>query len=487
MSPTYEREAEDFFTDLEEEYYQNGAGLKDTLDLSAIYGTYAHLFDRPKVEDLLAKKASKADRFLARFAAFQYLDSSVRSLTEEITNAETQATLEWDGQSTPYRLALTLLATEPDRIRRRELHGRLLAIIAERNPLRADRVARLHEEVRALAFDGYEACCVELLEVDLGTLAGQMADLLAKTDALWRAELDGVLAEGEIPRAEAGIADLRYLLGGPQFDALFPKDRLLPALEATLSGLGIPLAGQPNIHLDTEERPRKSPRAFCCPIRVPTDVRLVIMPRGGREDYNSLLHEAGHALHFANIDADAPFAFRCLGDNSVTESYAFLLNMLVRSPAWLRDVARVEPDPAYLRFGRFYQLYYLRRYAAKLAYERELHAAARPGPALADRYVRVLSDAMAVEIPADSYLSDVDDAFYCACYLRAWVLEVHLRSTLASGFGERWFASKDAGDYLKGLWRPGQQFTADELAQRLGHPGLDVDLLVADLLASPQT
>jgi len=307
---------------------------------------------------------------------------------------------------------------------------------------------------------------VDLLEVDLGTLAGQMADLLAKTDALWRAELDAVLAEGEIPRAEAGIADLRYLLGGPQFDTLFPKDRLLPALEDTLSGLGIPLTGQPNIHLDTEERPRKSPRAFCCPVRVPSDVRLVIMPRGGREDYNSLLHEAGHALHFANTDPDAPFAFRCLGDNSVTESYAFLLNMLVRSPAWLRDVARVEPDPAYLRFGRFYQLYYLRRYAAKLAYERELHAADTPGLALADRYVRILSDAMGVEIPAASYLSDVDDGFYCSCYLRAWVLEVHLRGTLVSEFGERWYASKDAGDYLKGLWRFGQQFTADEIAQR---------------------
>ena len=487
MSPTYERDAEDFFADLEEEYYQNGAGLKDTLDLSAIYGTYAHLFDRPRVEDLLAKRESNADRFLAQFAAFQYLDSSVRSLTEEITNAETQATLEWDGQSTPYRLALTLLATEPDRLRRRELHGRLLAITAERNPLRSDRVARLHEEVRALGFDGYEACCAELLEVDLGKLSGEMADLLARTDALWRAELDAVLAEGEIPRAEAGIADLRYLLGGPQFDALFPTERLLPALEDTLSGLGIPLARQPNIHLDTEERPRKSPRAFCCPVRVPSDVRLVIMPRGGREDYNSLLHEAGHALHFANIAPGAPFAFRCLGDNSVTESYAFLFNMLVRSPAWLREVARVEPDPAYLRFGRFYQLYYLRRYAAKLAYERELHAADRPGPELADRYVRILSDAMTVETPGATYLSDVDDAFYCACYLRAWVLEVHLRSTLASEFGERWFARADAGDYLKGLWRFGQEFTADELVQRLGDDGLDADLLVADLLAPPQT
>ena len=87
MTPTYEREAEDFLADLEGEYYQNGAGLKDTLDLSAIYGTYAHLFDRPRAEGLLAKRESKTDRFLGQFAAFQYLDSSVRSMTEEITNS----------------------------------------------------------------------------------------------------------------------------------------------------------------------------------------------------------------------------------------------------------------------------------------------------------------------------------------------------------------------------------------------------------------
>jgi len=485
VSPAYEREAESFFGELEEEYYQNGAGLKDTLDLSDIYAKYDHLFDRATVEGLLARRDSKDKRYLAEFAAFQYLDNCVRALTEEITNAETQASLDWDGRSTPYRLALSLLAREPDRARRRELHRRLLAITEQHNPLRADRFARVHGEVRALGFDGYESFCQDLIEVDLAALAAQIAGLLERTKALWQEELAAALSDGKIPREEADVADLRYLLGAPQFDALFPKERLLSALDETLSGLGAPLDAQPNIHLDTEERPRKSPRAFCSAVRVPSDVRLVIMPRGGREDYNSLFHEAGHALHFAYTDPSAPFAFRCLGDYSVTESYAFLLNMLTRSPAWLQDVARVKPDPPYLRFGRFYQLYYLRRYGAKLTYERELHAAHRPGPALADRYVKLLGDAMSVEIPGATHLSDVDDRFYCACYLRAWVLEVQLRSKLVSEFGDRWFARPDAGDYLRGLWRLGQEFTADELARRLGYSGLDVDLLIADLLAAP--
>ena len=59
-----------------------------------------------------------------------------------------------------------------------------------------------------------------------------------------------------------------------------------------------------------------------------------MVPRvGGREDYAALFHEGGHAEHYANVDAELPFEFRHLGDNSVTESYAFLLEHLTEQPA----------------------------------------------------------------------------------------------------------------------------------------------------------
>ncbi len=486
MSEAYEREAEDFLAALAEEYYQNGAGLKETLDLSPIYEQHAGLFTWASVDVLLAARATPADRHIAQFAAFEHLDSSARALTEEITNAETQATLQWDGKTIPYRLGSSLLGREPDRARRQQLHQRLLAITEQHNPRRADRLALMHTEVKGLGFAGYEPFCDELLGFDLPQLARQMQELLASTSTLWAPELRAALAEGEIRPDEADVSDLRYLLGAPQFDPLFPKENLLPALERTLAGIGISLESQSNIHLDTEERPLKSPRAFCAPVRVPSDVRLVIMPRGGREDYASLLHEAGHAEHLAHTDAAAPFPFRCLGDNSVTEAYAFVFDILLRSPTWLEQVAGIEPDDAYLRFARFYQIYYLRRYAAKLAYEQELHASDHLGPDLAARYSQLLGEAMGVDVPAASYLSDVDDGFYCAGYLRAWILEVHLRKELVAQFGDCWFATPGAGDFLKDLWRLGQELNADELAQRLGYPGLDVNLLIADLLSPPE-
>ena len=61
----------------------------------------------------------------------------------------------------------------------------------------------------------------------------------------------------------------RRVFRATEWDAAFPADRMLPALRATLADLGIDLDAQENVHLDVEQRPSKTPRAFCSPIEVP--------------------------------------------------------------------------------------------------------------------------------------------------------------------------------------------------------------------------
>src|SRR4029077_2205335 len=99
----------------------------------------------------------------------------------------------------------------------------------------------------------------------------------------------------------------------------FSEERLLPSFGETMDGLGLGLEQQPNIILDTEERPTKTPRAYCAPVRIPGEVYLVVPKVGGREDFAALFHEGGHAQHFAHMDPSLPVEFRHLGDNSVTE------------------------------------------------------------------------------------------------------------------------------------------------------------------------
>ena len=80
------------------------------------------------------------------------------------------------------------------------------------------------------------------------------------------------------------------------------------------------------------ERPGKRPRAFCAPIRVPDRVVLVVLPQGGQEDFAALFHEAGHTEHFAHTRRSLPAEQRVLGDNAVTEGFAFLLEHLIGEP-----------------------------------------------------------------------------------------------------------------------------------------------------------
>src|SRR5439155_13741233 len=112
---------------------------------------------------------------------------------------------------------------------------------------------------------------------------------------------------------------------------------------------------QKNIHLDTQTRPLKSPRAFCSTIQVPDDVRLVIKPSGGVLDYEALLHEAGHAEHYGNIDRTLSFPYRCLGDAAVTESYAFLLEYLMHEPRWLHRHLGITRPESFFQLAGFHK------------------------------------------------------------------------------------------------------------------------------------
>jgi hypothetical protein len=246
------------------------------------------------------------------------------------------------------------------------------------------------------------------------------------------------------------------------WDEFFPADKMLPALEATLADFGIDLHAQKNVHLDLEQRPSKSPRAFCAPIEVPDKVMLVIQPIGGADDWRALFHEAGHTEHFAHTSPNLTMEERRLGDNAVTEGWAMLLQHLVMEPRWLErrlDVPRVEQ---LANEGAASLLYFVRRYSAKLLYEIEFFQADDP-VSMKDRYVELLSEAYRFPAAPENYLSDNDGSFYVSGYLRSWAFEAQLREFLRGEFGNDWFTRREAGDLLRELWALGQGPTAEEL------------------------
>jgi hypothetical protein len=366
--------------------------------------------------------------------------------------------------------------------------------MAQLNRLREHIFTRHHQLIGELGFAGYVDFYSTLKQIDLPALGQTMSAFLERSRDLyvehitpWFEEVIGV------PFAQAERHDAALLLRMADRDAWFTTDRMVGALRQTLLGLGVALDDQPNVHLDTEDRPGKHPRAFCAPVRAPEEVYLVIRPSGGYQDYRALFHEAGHTEHFANVDAGRPFEERLLGDNSVTEAYAFTMEHLLLDRHFVGDLTGVSDD-ALLRFmhrAHVYYLYMLRRYAAKIVYELELHGEGPAGLAgMPSRYSEWMSQELGFHYSADPYLDDVDAGFYVAQYLRAWMLEAQLRERWRGRHGDRWWHPGGAGEEMRGLWSLGQALPAHLLTEELGMGALSIDALerrIREGLALPTT
>jgi hypothetical protein len=468
----YRWRAERFCEELSREYYLHLAGQKPDLEIEAIYRGYAGLFTRDVMGRLRELAAGTTDgeerrrlRYLLQFCFEGVVGGETRRESAELASLEASLKVDPGGGPVPYRAIPIEQANEADAERRGVLDELRNRVLEERlNPLHRASLERAHDLCRAFGWAGYADAYAELRGLDLEALARQTTRFLDATEGRYPELVDPQLERCGLPSlGKLQRCDLPRFFRAADLDSLFEASGLIDSLRCTLAGLGVGLDGQDNIHLDTEPRPTKSARAFCSTPRVPAEVHLVLAPHGGRDDYAALFHEAGHAEHYAHTGPGLAFEFRRLGDNSVTESFAFLLEHLVSEPTWLRARLEVEdPLPAVAQ-GRASRLLLLRRYAAKLAYELELHGSPPRLEEMPARYSELLTAALRVPWPRDSWLADVDEGFYAACYLQAWALEARWRATLREAYGEDWFESPAAGEWLRGLWREGQRLDAGEL------------------------
>jgi hypothetical protein len=210
---------------------------------------------------------------------------------------------------------------------------------------------------------------------------------------------------------------------------------------------------------------------------VPDEIKLMIRPTGGQADYKALLHEAGHSQHYGWTAASLRPEFKYTGDYALTESYAFLFHNLLADRAWLTEFLGYADSQEFIQAVRLVGLMMARRAIAKLGYEQRLHTSEDFARA-ADDYAESLTEATKFKTSKTEYLSDTDDSFYVANYVRAWAFASQLREYLQSRFGQRWWASQRAGNFLKEIWETGDRYTADEMAAQIGIGPIAFDLLI---------
>jgi hypothetical protein len=463
--------AEALHEELGRESYLTGAGLKTEPAFQAIYTRHADLLTESALETARASGSAP----LLEWAVDVRVGRAVAPFEERQLVWESRAQVEAGGRAIPYLRVPIELANVSDRALRLELdRARGLQVTAGLNQIRCARFVRERDVVLALGLGDYPASIAALSGIALDALAADAQWFLAATEDLYRDNLRVLVRHRlSVPLDDLVRADAGWLFRADRFDDAFPPGRLVETAAAQMRELGLDHEQEGRVRFDTAERPAKQPRAFCAPVRIPHEVYLVLRPRGGHNDYRTFWHELGHAMHFAATDPALPFAARWLGDNSVTEGFAMLYDHFTLAVPWLQrfgslDLGRARELAFELGVS---ELFLIRRYAAKLLYELELHRGDY-GPETGAGYVERLSAATLFRYLADDHLIDVDPAFYAARYLRAWQMEAVLARALTERLDTEWYRRPEAGELILDLMRRGQSAPADRLVAETMGAGL---------------
>jgi len=461
---------EELNRELGREYYQTGAGLKDSPAFEAIYDRHGELLHDEALD--VARSSGIGELF--EWVVHLRVGRAVAALEERQLVWEQDASLSVGGGEVSYLRAPIELQNSPDREYRIALDRERARVGAEGlNGLLRDRFSIEHEIIAGLHLaDDYVNSIQVLSGIDLDCLAEAAERFLDQTTDLYDDALSRLVRRRiGVDLSQLVRADTGWAFRADAFDAGFPSTDLVAAAQRQMREMGLDAEQNGRVRFDTDERPGKQPRAFCAPVQVPDEVYLVIRPSGGHTDYRTFWHELGHAMHFAAVDPARPFHHRWLGDNSVTEGFAMLWDHLTMHRGWLRrytGLSAAQTDELLFELS-VAELYMLRRYAAKLRYELAFHRSDLTG--VGPLYAELLSDATRFRFEEADFLRDVDPAFYAARYLRAWQLEAVVSGSLTERFDEDWYRNPRAGAFVQHLMSRGQADNADQLAaQTTGSP-----------------
>ena len=493
----YEAQLQKYYFERSEEARAVRVGEKEVSEQAAIVARYGGLFSRAQVEALReaenAASGGERERLyrLRKTCEGGIVSAELAEQEDAFENAILGARITFAGEELPLRSAQARLAVlesyddrealgELERAESARFNADRLALMIAAEQLEGelsgepDPVARNEEE---------KAISLRQLEQVLIAASDATTEAWGRLRATWFEQLLG--PERDTLPTNAHVHYLRRL---SPLESTYTKERSVDVCMASVQALGFDMTAIPNIRLDLEDRPQKSPRACVIASDPPDVVHLITRAQGGLADYQSFMHEAGHALHYAGVDPRLPYTFRKISrDHALTEIYSYIFEAITREPGWhalhfgLSDVQAQENAQATL----FLEALLYRRYTAKLRYELGFWSSFAKEHGRSPRdYATLLTEATGIRYDPRGYVADMDAGFYSADYLRAWIRSAQLRHHLVGELGEDWWRSPKTGEFLRELFAEGTKPTSEEIAGRLGFDPLDTGPLVDDLSAA---
>jgi hypothetical protein len=490
----YESRLQRYLFERAEEGRAVRVGEKEVSERAEIVARYAELFTRDQLDALRQAETEAGDGAdrerlyrLRKTCEAGLITAELAEREDALENAILAARVEFEGEQLPLRTAQAKLAVLPDYGDRDELgrlandvsasfNGERLEVLRAGEELEAevsgigDPIARTEEE---------KAISLRELEGALAAASQAASDVYTRLKERWFERLLG--PEREPLPSSSHVAYLRRL---SPLERIYTKEQAVPVCMDTLARLGFDLENEPNIKLDLDDRPQKSPRACVIPADPPKVVHLITRAQGGLHDYQAFLHEAGHALHYAGCDPSLPYTFRNISrDHALTEIYSYIVEAISRQPGWHAGYFELTYEEAADNADAtiFMEALLFRRYVAKLQFELDFWGRFGADGGTPDGYAERLTEATGMEYRREGYLADMDAGFYSADYLRAWIRAAQLRAFLEREVGEEWWASNETGERLRELFREGTKPSSEEIAGRIGFDPLDTAPLLAEL------
>jgi hypothetical protein len=486
---SYRTRMEAFERRLNGELYLHYSGHKKRLEIQSIYSDYSDLFSLESIREVENERSDTSEAFSSRrkslekiigFLTDQRLELQVASWTQECARFEAEQTIFWEGEKIPVARAADYLKNESDANARRQLSDRYAQALS-RSEAKPEKIRQLDSASAGLGFKNY----LEAREKISGTQYRQVLDSL---DSVWRrlenlywdrfrGSLDVTLGASS---QTAGCWDIGYWQKKNNPARVFSDGNFLAIVQKTVAELGIQPERPDAIQFDLEERALKKPRPFCIPIQIPREIRVVMPPGDGAGYCAAMLHETGHAHHFAWTSAALPVEHRIWGDRALSEAFAFLFEHCMLDRHWLAQSFSYAKCDEFLRFQALSRVFQICLWLGTLQfavrfYEQEDRA---NSPRL---YFEIMKARTGLQHHTELWMDGLRDGLDAADYFRGWILESMLREHLRLKFGTAWFLNRSAGGFLKEIWETGQLYRAEELCREIGIGDPEPQILADEL------
>ncbi len=432
---SYRTRLEEFEQNLNREVFDYYSGSKRQLDILSVYADHSDLFSAESIHEVESALKNTGETFasrkkslekIAQFLIDQYLDSHAAPQMQESTRFEAKQTLLWGGKEIFLFQVPAYLRDEPDAVTRRKLSERHIRALGE-SELRQENVARLRSASVALGFKNYAEARTRISGIDYKQLLHSFNAVLSRLEDCYferlRASFEATLG---FSLQEAGAWDSAHWQKKNDKESVFSKKNLFPIFKTTVLELGIQPERPNAVSFDLEYRTQKQPGSFCIPVRIPQEIKIVMQPEDGSRYYAALLHEGGHAYHFAWTSPSLPVEHRIWGDRSLSEAYAFLLERFVGDPQWLSHMLQFTKSKEFLHFQSLFRVFLLRRHTGRLCFAMRLHEQ-ESLEGMPQIYAETMKAYTGLEHQPESWLCELPDGLDSADYLRGWAMESMLR------------------------------------------------------------